>query len=87
MEELKYFPQNIRARGGLAMLYQAGGKPDAATRVLDDMLRITPTPDSYALAAKLHTMFGNRKQAEIVKTEAKRAFAGTPRSPVPRGSR
>ncbi len=26
IEELKYFPQNIRARGGLAMLYQAGGQ-------------------------------------------------------------
>jgi tetratricopeptide (TPR) repeat protein len=77
IEELKYFPQNIRARGGLAMLYQASGKPEAATRVLDDMLRITPTPDSYALAARLHTMFGNRKQAEAVKLEARRAFAGT----------
>ena len=39
------------------------------------MLRITPTPDSYALAARLYTMFGNRKQAEAVKLEARRAFA------------
>jgi tetratricopeptide (TPR) repeat protein len=77
IEELKYFPQNIRARGGLAMLYQAGDKPDAASTVLDDMLRISPTPDSYALAAKLHTMFGNRKQADVVKAEARRVFAGT----------
>jgi arylsulfatase A-like enzyme/Flp pilus assembly protein TadD len=77
IEELKYFPQNTRARGGLAMLYQASDKPEAAARVLDDMLRITPTPDSYALAARLYTMFGNRKQAEAVKLEAKRAFAAT----------
>ena len=57
---------------------------EAATRVLDDMLRITPTPDSYALAARLYTMFGNRKQAEAVKLEARRAFANTPRSSAKR---
>lgn len=77
IEELKYFPQNIRARGGLAMLYQASGKPEDAARVLTDMLRITPTPDSYALAARLYTMFGNRKEAANVKAEARRTFATT----------
>ena len=84
IEELKYFPQNTRARGGLAMLYQAGGKPEAASRMLDDMIRVTPTADSYALAARLHTMFGNRKQAEAVKAEARRAFAKAPQSSVTR---
>jgi choline-sulfatase len=83
IEELKYFPQNIRARGGLAMLYQASDKPEAAVAMLSDMLRITPTPDSYALAVKLHTMFGNRKQAEAVKLESRRAFT-TPRLSKPR---
>ena len=77
IEELKYFPQNIRARGGLAMLYQASDKPDAAAKMVSDMLRITPTPDSYALAARLYTMFGNRKQAETVKAEARRTFTNT----------
>jgi arylsulfatase A-like enzyme/Tfp pilus assembly protein PilF len=73
LEELKYFPHNTRARGGLAMLYQASGQPDAAVRVLGDMTRITPTPESFALAARLHAMFGNRKQAEAVRAEARRA--------------
>jgi arylsulfatase A-like enzyme/Flp pilus assembly protein TadD len=73
IEELKYFPQNIRARGGLAMLYQAGDRPDEAAQVLAEMLRVTPTPDSYALAARLHTMFGNRKLAESVRAEGRRA--------------
>jgi tetratricopeptide (TPR) repeat protein len=73
IEELKYFPQNTRARGGLAMLYQASGQPDAAVRVLGDLTRVTPTPESYALAARLYTMFGNRKQAEVVRAEARRA--------------
>ena len=70
VEELQHFPQNIRARGGLAMLYQANGQPDDAAARVADMLRITPAPDSYALAARLYTMFGNRKQAQAVRAEA-----------------
>lgn len=72
VEELRHFPHNIRARGGLAMLYQANGQPEEATRVVSDMLRITPAPDSYALAARLYTMFGNRKQAQAVRAEGRR---------------
>ena len=78
IDELKYFPQNIRARGGLAMLYQASGKPEDAARVLADMLRLSPTPDSFALAARLYTMFGNRMQAAAVKAEARQTFAKPP---------
>ena len=75
IEELKYFPQNTRARGGLAMLYQAsgqarGGGPHARRHAAHHA-----DADSYALAARLYTMFGNRKQAEAVKAEARRAFA------------
>ncbi len=73
-EELKYFPQNTRARAGLAMLYQANDQPDDAARVVSDLTRITPTPDSYALAARLYQMFGNRQQAESVRAESRRAF-------------
>ena len=82
-QELRFFPQNTRARGGLAMLYQADGRPADAERALTDMIRIVPTPDSYALAARLYTMFGNRPQAEAVRADAKRMFADSPR----RGSR
>jgi arylsulfatase A-like enzyme/Tfp pilus assembly protein PilF len=78
LEELGQFPHNIRARGGLAMLYQANGQPDEANRVVGDLLRITPAPDSYTLAARLYAMFGNRKQAEAVKAEAKRTFTPVP---------
>ena len=65
------------------MLYQADGRPADAERALADMIRIVPTPDSYALAARLFTMFGNRQQAEAVRADAKRMFADSPR----RGSR
>jgi tetratricopeptide (TPR) repeat protein len=73
--ELRDFPQNIRARAGLAMLFQATGRPDEAASTLGDMTRITPTQESYALAARLWTMFGNRQQADAVRAEARRTFA------------
>ncbi len=78
IEELKYFPQNSRARAGLAMLYQASGRPDAATKFIDEMIRDTPTPESYALAARLWTMFGNRQQADAVRAQSRRTFAESP---------
>jgi tetratricopeptide (TPR) repeat protein len=78
LEELKYFPQNIRARAGLAMVYQATEQPDAAARIVADMTRITPTSESYALAAKLYSMFGDRQKADAMRAEARRGSpAGT----------
>jgi arylsulfatase A-like enzyme/Tfp pilus assembly protein PilF len=78
IEELKYFPQNTRARAGLAMLYQASGRSDAASRELADMVRTTPTPDAFALAARVWTMFGNRQQADAVRAQARRTFVDPP---------
>jgi choline-sulfatase len=76
MAELRDYPQNIRARSGLAMLYQATGRSDSAARTIEQMMRVTPTPEAYALAARLWTMFGNRPQADAIRAEARRAFAG-----------
>jgi len=73
-DELRYFPQNTRARAGLAMLYQANSRPDEAEQMLAAMTRITPTPESYALAARLYVMFGNRRQADALRAEARRTF-------------
>lgn len=78
-QELRFFPQDIRARAGLAMIYQATGRPDAAGRAIGDMVRTTPTPESYALGVRLWTMFGNPRQADVLRTEARRTFAGAPR--------
>ena len=86
LEELRFFPQNTRARAGLAMLYAATDRADAAARVIGDMMRVTPTPESYALAARLWTMFGNKKQADAVRAEARRTFAEPSRA-LARGTR
>jgi hypothetical protein len=44
------------------------------------MIRITPTPDAYALAARLWSMFGNPQQANAVRAEARRTFADPTRA-------
>ena len=75
-EELRHFPHNVRASAALAALYQSTERPDAAARVTSDLVRITPTPESYALAARLWTSLGNRKQAAAARAEARRTFAG-----------
>jgi arylsulfatase A-like enzyme/Tfp pilus assembly protein PilF len=79
-EELKLFPMNARARSGLAMLYQATGRPDDAERMIRDMIRLTPTPETYGLAARLFTMFGRRADAEAVRAEGRRAFSDASRA-------
>ena len=73
LEELKSFPQNTRARAGLAMAYQANGQLDEAEAALQEMTRIVPTPESYALAARLYAALGNRRAAEEMRAEGRRA--------------
>ena len=85
--ELHDYPQNIRAHAGLAMLYQATGRVDAAAAAIEQMMRATPTPESYALAARLWTMFGNRQQADAVRAEARHAFADGARAAGTRAAR
>ena len=84
IEELKVSPQNTRARAGLATLYHANGQSEDVTRVLDDLVKISPTPDAYALAARLWTTFGNRQQADAVRAQARRTVqARQPASRAP----
>jgi tetratricopeptide (TPR) repeat protein len=77
-EALRDFPRDIRARGGLATLYQAMGRPEDAGHALDALLQVAPTPDSYALAARLWKTFGNARQADLVRAEGRRAFPSEP---------
>jgi arylsulfatase A-like enzyme/Tfp pilus assembly protein PilF len=87
LEELRLFPENLRARSGLATLYHAGGRPEEAATAVTDMIRAVPTPDGYAMAARLLTTFGDRKQADAVRADARRAFADTSRRARPSQSR
>jgi choline-sulfatase len=74
LDELRDFPHNLNARAALATLYQSMGQTEDAARVAADLVRITPSPEAYALAAKLWTSFGDKKQAASVRADAKKLF-------------
>ena len=74
-DELRLFPQNVRARAGLATLYHASGQNTAADTAITDMLHAVPTPESYSTAARLLKSFGKTRQADAVRAEAQRAFS------------
>jgi arylsulfatase A-like enzyme/Tfp pilus assembly protein PilF len=75
LEELRQFPHDLDARAELATLYQSGGEHDRAAEVVADLTRVTPTPDSFALAAKLWSSFGDQKQAAAARADARRLSA------------
>ena len=75
LAELTGFPHDVRARAGLAILYHATGRADAAARTLTGMVQRTPTPEAYNLAARGWTTLGNSRQAAAVRAEAARRFA------------
>ena len=76
VDELRDFPHNIEARAALAALYESTDQKDDAARVANDLVRITPSTEAYAMAAKLWTSLGDRKQAAAVRADARKLFAG-----------
>jgi Flp pilus assembly protein TadD len=71
-EEVRLYPQHVRARAGLAMLYQSMGRTAEAERVLDDLVRDVPSPDAADTAARVWRMFGRPDRADSVADEARR---------------
>jgi hypothetical protein len=56
------------------MLYHSGGDHDQAAAVVQDLVRVTPSPQAYTLAAKLWTSLGDQKQAAAVRADSRRLF-------------
>jgi Tfp pilus assembly protein PilF len=73
-EEIRLFPQNVRARASLATLRHSSGDAEAVESIIDEMLRLAPTPESYALATRLWTSFGRSRQAEATRLEGRKLF-------------
>jgi tetratricopeptide (TPR) repeat protein len=73
--ELEHFPQNMRARSALATLYHATGRAGEAADVIADLVRLTPTPEGYGVAARLWTTFGNRREAAALRAKARQSLA------------
>jgi choline-sulfatase len=65
-EEVRLYPQHVRARASLALLYQSTNRPADAERVLTALVREVPTPDALATAARVWRMFGRPDRAADV---------------------
>lgn len=79
MDALRGYPGDVRSRAALASFYHDVGRDDDASRALADMLKFTPTAETYAQAARLSIAFGDRRQADAFRAEAKRTFKSAAR--------
>jgi tetratricopeptide (TPR) repeat protein len=77
-EELETFPRDFQAYGSLAMLYHAAGRDGDVEDVLNDLVEAAPTPEGYALAARMWTILGERSRAEALRSDARARFRGDP---------
>jgi tetratricopeptide (TPR) repeat protein len=77
-EELHAYPRNVQAYTSLAMLYRASNRDADVEDVLNELVAATPTPEGYAVAAKLWTILGERSRAEALRSDARARFRGDP---------
>jgi tetratricopeptide (TPR) repeat protein len=77
-EELHAYPRNLQAYTSLAMLYRASNRDADVEDVLNELVAATPTPEGYAVAAKLWTILGERSRAEALRSDARARFRGDP---------
>jgi tetratricopeptide (TPR) repeat protein len=76
--ELQAYPRNVQAYTSLAMLYRASNRDADVEDVLNELVAATPTPEGYAVAAKLWTILGERSRAEALRSDARVRFRGDP---------
>jgi len=77
-DELRVYPRNVQAYTSLAMLYRASNRDAAVEDVLNELVAATPTPEGYAVAARLWTILGERSRAEALRSDARARFPGDP---------
>ncbi len=71
--EIELSPRNTRPYASLAMLYRASHRHEKAAEALDALVLAVPTPEGYALAARLWTVLGDRDRADALRKQAQRA--------------
>ena len=74
-EQLRLVPHHARARAGLAAVYAKTWRSDEAEQAATELIELAPTPESYALAARLWRSLGKPKEADAVRAEGQRALA------------
>ena len=71
-EEIRLYPQHVRARAGLAMLYESMGRGAEAERALGELVRDVPSREASDTAARVWRMFGRPERAAAAEAEARR---------------
>ena len=71
-EEVRLYPQHVRARVGLALLYQSTGREAEAEQALTDLVRDVPSPEAARTAANVWRMFGHPDRAAAADADARR---------------
>lgn len=74
LEEIRFFPNLVRARQSLAMLYEAAGKLPETERTINNMLAAVPTPSTYASAAELWRVLGHPDKSAAITAAARAKF-------------
>jgi choline-sulfatase len=74
LEELKWFPESVRARESLASVYQATGRAAEIPALALDTTRALPTPDGYVAAARLSILAGDKKAADSLRVQGRQLF-------------
>ena len=77
-DEIRAFPASIPAYTGLAALYHADGRIEAADAAVRALLDVVPTRAAYAAAARTWTTLDERARADAVRLEARERFRGDP---------
>jgi tetratricopeptide (TPR) repeat protein len=79
LEEARLYPEHVRARASLAMLYQSTGRDALAGQTLDALVRDVRSPEAFDTTARVWRMFGRTDRAAAVDAEARRAKRSAPR--------
>jgi tetratricopeptide (TPR) repeat protein len=77
-EELRLFPRSVRTYSSLALLYRASNRDRDVEQTIEDLMNAAPTPEGYAIAARLWTILGEGSRAEAVRADARLRFRGDP---------
>lgn len=72
-EEIRLYPEHVRARASLAMLYQSMDRTTDAERALTDLVRDVPSPEASETAVRVWRMFGRPDRAAGVAAQTRAA--------------
>jgi tetratricopeptide (TPR) repeat protein len=87
-EELRAFPHALEPYVSLATLYRASNREADVERTLAALTQAAPTPEGYALAARVWAALGDRARADQLRADARTRFRGDPSlARIERGAR